>query len=203
MISINVPETPPDRASIIRRMLPELDSHRVGLSAFSIIAELIVRQLDIVRITKQVGTMTGSMPKRKYWGSGPALSRVRARSSRTNTFFKAVIAALILAGAAPMSVSHVQSHFTANISQSQLVVVAVGSVITSDQGHSATGSRLFGGLEHHLCSSPCLEPFLTRSYCETAYLEGTRVRYPAYFDALRAKFEPDPLQKPPRLNISA
>lgn len=173
------------------------------MSAFSIIAGLIARQLDIVRIRKQVGTMTGSMPKRKYWSSGPALSCVRARSSRTNKFLKAVIAALILFGAAPMSASHVQSHFTASVSQSQLVVVAVGPVITSDQNHSATRSRLFGGLEHHLCSSPCLEPFLTSSYYETAYLEGTRVRYPAYLDALRAKFEPDPLQKPPRLNISA
>lgn len=184
-------------------MLPELDSDQIRMSVFSIIAGLIARQVDIVAVGKHVVIMICWMPKREYSGSGHALSRMRSHSSRSIKFLNALIAALIVFGAAPTSATHVQSHFTSSASQSQLVAVAVDSTINSDQGYSPTGSRSFGGLEHHLCSSPYLEPFLTRSFYETAYFEGTRVLYPAYLDALRAKFEPDPLQKPPQLIISA
>jgi hypothetical protein len=122
---------------------------------------------------------------------------VLARSSKA---LKILLAVLMLFAGAPVSALHAESHFSVDGLQSQSAVV---TVVSADQTSSDGLSIPMDGLEHHFCGCPCLEAFPTRSCYEAAYLEGARVRYPAYLDALAPEFEPAPLSKPPRLNISA
>ena len=149
--------------------------------------------------------MIGSMPsltgvQNDAWDArGPSRVRIGifARSSKV---MKILLAALMLFAGAPIWALHAQSHFSVDGFQSQSAVAAAAS---ADQTSSDNTSFPMGGLEHHFCGCPCLEAFPTRSCYEAAYLEGAGVRYPAYLDALAPKFEPAPLRKPPRLNVSA
>lgn len=147
--------------------------------------------------------MIGSMPTLKGVRNGAARDPGRAyigilaRSSKVMTILLAV---LMLFAGAPVSALHAESHFSVDGFQSQFAMVGVAS---ADQTSSDNNFIPMGGLDHHFCSCPCLEAFPTRSCYEAAYLEGARVRYPTYLDALAHEFEPAPLRKPPRLNVSA
>lgn len=149
--------------------------------------------------------MIGSMPTLTGFRNGAWAARGPSRANigilaRSSTVMKILLAVLMLFAGAPVSVLHAESHFSVDGFQSQSAMVAVAS---ADQTSSDNNSIPTGGLEHHFCSCPCLEAFPTRSCYEAAYLEGARVRYPTYFDALAHEFEPAPLRKPPRLNVSA
>ena len=120
-------------------------------------------------------------------------------SSRASRFVKALLVAVVLFAGAPISASHANAHCGP---KSQIAINAINAIDVSIQGGD-TDSTPFGGIEHHFCYSPCLEAFPSRASYVTAYLEGTRVRYPAYFDVLGATRDPDPLRKPPRFSASA
>lgn len=120
--------------------------------------------------------------------------------SRGNLYLKALLVAVILFASAPVSASHANVHF--GDPKSQIAINAVNAVDAGTEDSDSEGTPL-GGIEHHSCYSPCLEPFPDRSSYVTAYLEGTGVRYPFYLDALGATRAPDPLHKPPRFSASA
>lgn len=150
-------------------------------------------------------SMIGSTPTLTRFGNGAwapcgricAGIDVLAKSSKT---LKVLLVTLMLFAGISVSALHAQSHFSADSSKSQS---AVATVAVADQTSSDDHSVPMSGLEHHFCGCPCLEAFPTRASYETAYYEGARVRYPAYLDALFPEFEPAPLRKPPRLNVSA
>ena len=130
-----------------------------------------------------------------------ARARVGMRS-RAGQFVKALLAALILFAGVPISASHATPHFDGQ--KSHIAMSGVNFVDVEAQNSSDGDTSPIGGLEDHPCSCPCLLQALpTRSCYKSAYFAGTRVRYAAYFDALGASCEPDPLQKPPRFGISA
>lgn len=149
--------------------------------------------------------MIGSMPTLTGVRNGAWTARGPRRAhigilARSSTVMKILLAVLMLFAGAPISALHAESHFSVDGVQSQSAVAAVAS---ADQSSSDNNSIPTGGHEHHFCSCPCLDAFPTRSSYEAAYLEGARVRYPTYLDALAHEFEPAPLRKPPRLNVSA
>lgn len=118
--------------------------------------------------------------------------------SQPNNWVKALLIAFLIFSTAPIAASHAQSHFNTG-SQAQVAV----STHSDAQDGSDAGSTLFGALEHHACSCPCLEQLPTRSHCIDVVFERSRIDYPAYLDSLGNSFEPDPIRKPPRLAVSA
>jgi hypothetical protein len=149
--------------------------------------------------------MIASMPKLMRFGNGAWALYGRARTgvdvlAKSSKALRILLAVLTLFAGAPVSALHAESHFSIDGFQSQS---AVATVASTDQTSSDGLSIPLDGLEHHFCGCPCLEAFPTRSCYEAAYLEGARVRYPSYLDALAPEFEPAPLRKPPRLNVSA
>lgn len=128
-------------------------------------------------------------------------TRARANvSSWASRSLKVFLVALVFFASAPICISHAKSHFARNCSESQLTAVATDVAALSEQDDGSADTILFGGLEHHnWCGCPYIDASPSRSCYKSAYLDGQRVRYPAYLDALAAKFEPAPLQKPPRL----
>ncbi|HVU22147.1 MAG TPA: hypothetical protein VHE09_15560 [Rhizomicrobium sp.] len=115
-----------------------------------------------------------------------------------HNWVKALLIAFLIFSTAPIAASHAQSHFNTG-SQAQVAV----SNHSDAQDGSGAGSALFGALEHHACSCPCLEQLPTRSHCIAVIFERSHVDYPAYLDSLGNSFEPDPIRKPPRLAVSA
>lgn len=149
--------------------------------------------------------MIASMPTLTPFGNGAWAPCGRMRAgvdvlARSSKALKILLAVLMLFAGAPVSALHAESHFSIDGFQSQSAVAPVAS---TDQANSDGLSIPMDGLEHHFCGCPCLEAFPTRSCYEAAYLEGARVRYPSYLDAFAPEFEPAPLRKPPRLNVSA
>jgi hypothetical protein len=132
--------------------------------------------------------------------AAPAACALRRVHIGSSNFLKVLLAVLMLFASAPVSTLHTKSHFSVDGFQSQSAAAAVAS---ADHTSSDDLSIPMDGLEHHFCGCPGLEAFPTRSCYETAYLEGAGVRYPAYLDALAPEFEPAPLRKPPRVNVSA
>jgi hypothetical protein len=148
--------------------------------------------------------MIASMPTLTRFGNGAGApcGRVRAAAdvlARSSKSLKILLAVLMLFAGVPVSTLHAESHFSAGF-QSQ---PAVATVVSANHTNSGDLSIPVDGLEHHFCGCLCLEAFPTRSCYEAAYLEGARVRYPSYLDALAPEFEPAPLRKPPRLNLRA
>jgi len=129
--------------------------------------------------------------------------RARARanvSSWATRSLKAFLVALIFFASAPVCISHAKSHFAFKSSESQLLAAAADVAAPAEQDGNSGDTILFSGIEHHnWCGCPYLDAFPSRSCYKSAYVDVTRVRYPTYLDALAAKFEPAPLQKPPRL----
>lgn len=149
--------------------------------------------------------MIGSMPTLTGFGSAAWAARRPRRAyigvlASSSKVMKILLAVLMLFAGAPVSALDAESHFSVDGFQSQSAVVAVAS---ADQTNPDHNSIPMDGLEHHFCGCPCLEAFPTRSCYEAAYLEGAGVRYPAYLDALVPEFQPTPLRKPPRVNVSA
>lgn len=119
-------------------------------------------------------------------------------------FLRMFLAAIILFSCAPVSASHVKSHFASDSDQAQVTMAEVSFANSSAQPSPDDGAMPMGGLGHHyFCGGPCLEAFPARSSYESAYSDGMRVRYPAYLDALAPMFEPTPLREPPRAAVSA
>jgi len=149
--------------------------------------------------------MIASMPTLMRFGNGAGAPGGRIRTgvdvlARSSRALKILLAVLMLFAGAPVSALDAESHFSVDGLQSQSAGAAVAS---ADQTSSDDLSIPMDGLEHHFCGCPCLEAFPTRSCYEAAYLEGACVRYPAHLDALAHEFEPPPLRKPPRVNVSA
>lgn len=113
--------------------------------------------------------------------------------SRTNRFLKALLVAFLVFSGMPVATSHAQSHFSTG-GQAHIALVSQSDA----QDDSDAGGTLFNGLEHHVCSCPCVQPVPTRSHYISAFLEGSRVNYPAYLDTLGDSLEPDPIHEPPR-----
>lgn len=151
------------------------------------------------------GLMVASMPTLIRFADGALAPGGRIRLAidvltRSCKSLKILLAVLMLFAGAPGSALHAESHFSVDGFQSQS---AVATIASANQTGSDDLSIPMDGLEHHFCGCPCIEAFPTRSCYETAYLEGAGVRYPAYLDALAHEFEPPPLRKPPRVNVSA
>lgn len=149
--------------------------------------------------------MIASMPTLMRFGNGAGAPCGRIRtgidvSARSSRALKILLAALMLFAGAPVSALDAETHFSVDGFQSQS---AAATVASADQTSSGDLSIPMDGLEHHFCGCPCLEAFPTRSCYEAAYLEGAGVRYPAYLDALAPEFQPTPLRKPPRVNVTA
>jgi hypothetical protein len=83
----------------------------------------------------------------------------------------------------------------------QTQIASVG--IENSQADSNSETKIFGGIEHHACGCPCLEPIPMRAHYITAFLEGSRVNYPAYLDSFGDSIEPAPIRKPPRRTARA
>lgn len=110
---------------------------------------------------------------------------------RANRILKALMIAVLCLIGAPVSASHAQAHF-ATTGQSQIAVSA------QTQDDSDQGSPRTGGLEHHVCSCPCLEIPPTRSCTIVAFPDGSYVKYAHHRDTIASAFEPAPIRKPPR-----
>lgn len=143
--------------------------------------------------------MSGSAQNIRDYSAGVMARRSATKVlSRANRLLKALLIAFLVFAGAPVAASHAQSHFATG-GQPQITLISLSDA----QDDSDTGATLFGGLEHHACGCPCLEPLPTRSHYVSAFLEGSRIRYSAYLDTLGNSTEPDPIRKPPRLGASA
>ena len=143
--------------------------------------------------------MSGSAHNNRDYSAGAVGCRLATKVLfRANRLLKALLIAFLVFAGAPVAASHAQSHFATG-GQAQIALISHSDA----QDDSDTGATLFGDLEHHACSCPCLEPLPTRSHYISAFLEGSRVRYSAYLDTLGNSTEPDPIRKPPRLGTSA
>lgn len=130
---------------------------------------------------------------------GGAGSRRAKVLTHANRFARALLVAFLVFAGTPIAASHAKAHYASD-SQTQLSLTMVVDAVESDPG---TNAPPLGGSEQHACSCPCLDPFPTRSHYVSAFLEGTRVRYPSYLDALKLSYHPDPVRKPPRLSARA
>ncbi|MFA5958768.1 hypothetical protein [Hyphomicrobium sp.] len=119
--------------------------------------------------------------------------------ARANRFARALLVVFLVFAGSPVAASHVKAHYASD-NQTQLSLAMIADAVESD---ADTNAPPLGGGEQHACSCPCLDPFPTRSHYVSAFLEGTRVRYPSYLDALKLSYHPDPVRKPPRLGARA
>lgn len=142
-------------------------------------------------------------------GSGQIIDRVSVGAQRSarwdvlscaGPFLKALVVVVILFAGAPISAFDTNAHFVD--SKSQVAVSSINSGSISAQG-GETDSSPFGAIEQHFCCSSSVEVFSNRASYVIAYIEETRVRYPAYLEALGATSDPDPLRKPPRFSFGA
>lgn len=120
--------------------------------------------------------------------------------SRAGQFLKALLVAVILFAGAPISAFDANAHFVDSKSQAAVTSISVGGI--GAQG-GESGSSPFSAIEHHFCCSSSVEAFSNRASYVIAYLAETRVRYPAYLEALGVTSDPDPLRKPPRFSFGA